>query len=399
MSKATSTKKRRVAVIYHFFAHYRQPVLQELIHNSPNHYEFLGDNQSFGTGVKLANKISDDRFVHTKCRFIGPFLFQFGAIRAALGTRYDTLVMLGNPNWPTTWLAAIIGRLRGKQVFFWTHGWLKQESGLKSKFRNIFNKLAHGLLLYGHRAKEIGIKSGFKPERLHVIYNSLDCLLQDKARSQLEPKDRESTRQKLFKDSAQQPILINITRLHHYKKLDMLIDAAKILNDRGSPVNLLIVGEGPHKQELEQQAKNNNINAVFTGALYEELEIGQMLNAADIAVMPGPVGLLVMHALAYGVPVISNNNLDTQMPEYEAITQGLTGDFFDHGNVQSLADAIERTLNLPTTYQQRYDKAREPIEHLYNPVSQRILIDRAVAGQPADDQFNASLPSYKEAKP
>ncbi|MGJ8636944.1 MAG: glycosyltransferase [Phycisphaerales bacterium] len=395
MTTDTNAQPKRVAVIYHYFAHYRQPVLLQLIEQGRHHYEFLANDHSFDTGIKLADQIPTDRFQKAPGKFLGPFLFQFGAVKAALSSRYDTLIMLGNPTWPTTWLAAILGRLRGKQILYWTHGYLKEDTGLKALFRNTFNKLAHGLLLYGHRAKELGTKAGLNPDRLHVIYNSLDCQLQDQARSQIKPTDRQATRDKLFADHADRPVLINITRLQPHKRLDLLIDAAAILKEQGTPVNVLIVGEGEEKQALEQRAKEQDITAVFTGALYEELEIGRMLNAADIAVMPGPVGLLVMHALAYGVPVISNNNFDTQMPEFEAIKQGLTGDFFKPQDLDSLVESIKRTLNSTTTYEQRYSQAREPIDHRYNPISQRILIDRAVDGLPADDDFNAALPSYQ----
>lgn len=395
MTNDTKAQPKRVAVIYHFFAHYRQPVLLELIKNSNHEYHFLGDNHSFSTKIKLADHIPEDRYHRTRCKFLGPFLFQFGAVNAALGSRYDTLIMLGNPNWPTTWLAAIIGRLRGKQILYWTHGWLKEESGSKALFRNTFNKLAHGLLLYGHRAKDLGIRAGLNPQRLHVIYNSLDCALQDQARAAIQPTDRQATRDKLFTEHADRPVLINITRLQPHKRLDLLIDAAAKLKDQGTPVNVLIVGDGEEKQALEQRAKDQGVTAVFTGALYEELEIGRMLSAADIAVMPGPVGLLVMHALAYGVPVISNNDFASQMPEFEAIKQGETGDFFDPVDLDSLVESIKRTLDSTTTYEQRYTQAREPIDHRYNPISQRILIDRAVDGLTADDHFNASLPSYQ----
>ena len=395
MSKRPDGQPKKVAVIYHYFAHYRQPVVDELINNSKHHYEFLAGTNNFGTGIKLIEHFPDNRFRHAKCLLFGPLLFQWRAITAALGTRYDTLILLGNCRWPTTWLAAIFARIRGKQVLFWSHGWIKKESGLKGWLRNTFFKIGHGILLYGHRAKCIGIQNGFNPEKLHVIYNSLDCKLQDDTIKKLGPNDRDQTREKLFGQDAKNAILVNVTRLHHHKKIDMLINVAAMLNERSVPVNVLIVGEGPHKPELEKLAKDKNVNTVFTGALYDELEIGRMLNASDIAVMPGPVGLLAMHTLAYGVPVISNNHFDTQMPEFEAIQPDITGDFFENDNLNSLALSIQKMLKNQHQFDQRRKKTREVIERFYNPTSERILIDRAVDGHIADDRFNASLGSYK----
>ena len=84
------------------------------------------------------------------------------------------------------WLAAILGRLRGKRVYFWTHGWQQHERGLKALVRNTFYRLAHGLLLYGHYAKMIGLSHGFDPDRMHVIYNSLDYDRQRAVRGSLD---------------------------------------------------------------------------------------------------------------------------------------------------------------------------------------------------------------------
>jgi glycosyltransferase involved in cell wall biosynthesis len=396
MSTCPEGKPKKVAVIYHYFAHYREPIFLELIKNSRHDYEFLAGDHSFSSGIKLIEDLPDNRLKKASCFFIGPLLIQFGAVKAALSSRYDTLILLGNSKWPTTWLAAILGKLRGKHVLFWSHGWLTKEHGIKGWIRNTFYKQAHGLLLYGHRSKCIGIGNGFDPSTIHVIYNSLDCDKQDQARAKIKPEDRNQTRQRLFGDDAPNPILVNVTRLHHYKKMDMLIRAAHKLNEQGSPTNVLIIGEGPHKPELEALAKELNVNAVFTGALYDELEIGQMLNASDLAVMPGPVGLLVMHALAYGVPVISNNDYDTQMPEFEAINAGVSGDFFENDNLDSLVESIKRSLATQPSFDERCQKTRETIERFYNPISERKLIDRAVDGLPADDLFNAGLCYYSE---
>lgn len=386
---------RRVAVIYHYFAHYRDPVIRELISGSAHTYEFLGDTHSFGSGIKLT-EIPAARFRRARCVLLGPLMFQWGAIRAALSWRYDTLILLGNCKWPTMWVAAIIGRLLGKRVLFWTHGWLERETGMKALFRNTFYRLGHGILLYGHRAKCIGIDMGFNPSRLHVIYNSLDCELQDRTRASFAPDERERTRAELFPEHAQRPILINVTRLHPYKKLDQLIKAAAMLAERGTPVNVLIIGDGPHRPELERLTAELGVNARFTGALYEEHEIGRMLNASDLAVMPGPIGLLAMHALAYGVPVVSHNDFDQQMPEFESIIEGETGGFFPPDNLEALADVIVSLLSIERTPEQRTIKARELIERFYNPISQRILIDRAVEGDQADDLFNAGISRYRD---
>lgn len=43
-----------------------------------------------------------------------------------------------------------------------------------------------------------------------------------------------------------------------------------------------------------------------------------------------------MHSMMFGCPVITHNNFNWQMPEYEAIKPGITGDFFKMDDVSDL---------------------------------------------------------------
>lgn len=81
----------------------------------------------------------------------------------------------------------------------------------------------------------------------------------------------------------------------------------------------------------------------------------ELIYNADLCVAPGNVGLTAMHTMVFGTPVISHNNFPWQMPEFEAIHPGETGDFFEMDNVDSLA----RTIN------QWFDsgKSREEVRH------------------------------------
>ena len=47
-----------------------------------------------------------------------------------------------------------------------------------------------------------------------------------------------------------------------------------------------------------------------------------------------------MHVLMFGCPAITNDDFDTQMPEFEAIKKNVTGDFFKAYKSASLANTI-----------------------------------------------------------
>lgn len=83
------------------------------------------------------------------------------------------------------------------------------------------------------------------------------------------------------------------------------------------------------KQQLQQQVKSYNLanNIWFYGACYDEIKNAALIYNADLCVSPGNVGLTAMHSMVFGTPVITHNDFKWQMPEFEAIEPGKTGDF------------------------------------------------------------------------
>ena len=78
----------------------------------------------------------------------------------------------------------------------------------------------------------------------------------------------------------------------------------------------------------------------YVGPLYDEATLGKFLYNADLCVSPGNVGLTAIHALTFGLPVISHDNYLAQMPEFEAITPGKTGMFFRENDSKDLYNKI-----------------------------------------------------------
>ena len=81
------------------------------------------------------------------------------------------------------------------------------------------------------------------------------------------------------------------------------------------------------KKQLIRMAKNLCIDKQidFIDATYKEVEIGSIFLKADLLVSPGNVGLNAVHALSYGTPVITHNNVNNQMPEHETIIENFNG--------------------------------------------------------------------------
>ena len=116
----------------------------------------------------------------------------------------------------------------------------------------------------------------------------------------------------------------------------------------------------------------------FVGEVYSESELCPLIAAADLCVSPGAVGLTVMHALVYGTPVITHDDLDNQKPEFEAIQPGVTGALFRRGDVQS--GRHHRAWLSVDRDRTREDECREWLLRFYTADNQREIIDQAVDG-------------------
>lgn len=377
----------RVAVVYHFFAHYRTAVVESLARDASHAWHFWGDLRDYDSDIKPASFSPAVRFTRAPCvKLRGPIMWQRGLIGLALSPRWKAIVYLGSPNYVSTWISAALARLTGKRVLFWSHGWTKPPRGLRSLTRNIFYGLANDLLLYGRWAKCIAIEQGFDPARVHVVSNSLDVEAQRKALAAIPAGRPAEVRRELFGED-RTPVLCCTTRLTRLRRLDMLLDAVARLRDQGRTVNVAIIGDGPERANLQTHAQRLGLKVAFLGACYDEGRIGEVLLASNACVAPGQVGLTAMHALAFGVPVITHGDASKQMPEFESIVPGSTGSLFEEGSVDSLAAAIEPWIRTSTIEPATRQACRTMIDRFWNPAFQTEVILRAVDGEPADDLF------------
>lgn len=96
-------------------------------------------------------------------------------------------------------------------------------------------------------------------------------------------------------------------RISREKNVEVMLKAFSRLMDAGSEADLIIVGDGPQRDEL--QLKYNDPQIVFTGYLYGA-ELAEVYASADLFVFPSRTdtfGNVVLEAHASGLPAIVSN--------------------------------------------------------------------------------------------
>lgn len=327
----------KLCLIYNFAPKYREAIFKAIDERWECEWYF-GKNATDIKGMDL-NVLKDAQTVanHTFIRL--PWYTQKHIFKLAGRKDISTFFMLGDLHCITTWLTAVRLRLFSpkKKLYFWTHGWYGKESKPVAMLKKLFFSLADGIFLYGNHARDLMIENGFSPDKLYVIHNSLNHAEQIRLRAKCSSND--TYRNHFGNDN---PVLIFIGRLTQVKRLDMLMEALAGLKKEGKSYNLVLIGDGEQSESLKALAKSLDIedSVWFYGACYDDTENAELIFNADLCVAPGNVGLTAMHTMVFGTPVISHDDFKWQMPEFEAIKPGKTGDFFKFGDVGSLASKI-----------------------------------------------------------
>ena len=254
------------------------------------------------------------------------------------------------------------------------------EGFLKRTLRLVFYKLANDLLIYENRARKLLIEAGFKKDNITAIYNSLDYDEHLKIRTHLQDVEIDKHIIRFFKD-ADNSLLIFVGRLTPVKKIDLVLKAMHLLNKENRFFNFLVIGEGSERQKLIELSEDLNLKnqVYFYGACYEETLLGAFIARAGLCVSPGNVGLTAIHALTFGTPVCTHNNWHTQMPEVEAIEDGITGCFFEEDDFNALALAIDKWFKLKLKEREAIrEKCFEIVDSTYNPYNQIKIIEKLI---------------------
>lgn len=325
----------KLCIIYNGAAHYRSGIFRKLDETFDCEW-FLGP----GCGNIKQLPLSFFKNAHSLQRIdlFGPLFYQRKEIRTMLSRKYDAFLVLGNTPNVATWIGLMLHNIfnRKTKVYSWSHGLLRIRKQPRQWFEELFQKLPDAIFVYGDRAKKIMIDRGLDGSKIYPVHNSLDYDDQIKYRGNLS---------NIFKNhfGNDNKVLFFIGRLTPVKKLDMLVSVVDILRHKGKNVNLVFIGDGEMRESLEKQVESLNLNdsVWFYGPCYNEKEKSNLISNADLCVAPGNIGLTAMDTLMYGTPAITMDNFDYQMPEYEAIKEGITGTFFKENDVNDLGDKIE----------------------------------------------------------
>lgn len=168
-----------------------------------------------------------------------------------------------------------------------------------------------------------------------------------------------------------------LSRIDPGKRWDLVVEAAKQLNNREISFRVLIGGGGSQEDEMKELIRNLNLEKQIEILGYIPRErVPNFFNEVNLFVFPSErkgesLGLVNLEALASGVPVIGYENGALN----EFITDGFNGFLYAENESDILAEKIMQYNNLPQEEKTKLSSnARESVkEYSYEYISKELF--------------------------
>lgn len=301
--------------------------------------ELYGDRIEIWAAPKVGHDVSQSltrmKFDYSHpFRRIGPFSWQCGLSLRGLA-KGDVVVVCGDLHQLSSLWMAACARLRGIRVVWWGHHKTATSKPLGVRVRLMVARILSDVVLcYTRTGISYLEERGFARGKVFATGNTIDQEPIKRAIEGFDVKDRFEGR----------PGLLCCSVLREKVHLDLLLKAMS--DERLKDVVLAVIGDGPKRRAYEDAAWKYGVadRVRWIGVTRDQMVMAPWFLSAKAFVYPGAVGLSILHAMSYGLPVIVHGNAEHQMPEFEIMEDDKTGLCFDENDERSLADTIVRLL-------------------------------------------------------
>ena len=203
-------------------------------------------------------------------------------------------------------------------------------------------------------------------QNTHLLRNGVDSSLYAPAADTAQTRDSST-----YPDGS---LLLGIGNLVRIKSFETLVEATAILRRAGYEVEVLILGEGPAREELEERIRRAGLaEAVQMPGRVERSQVRECLSACTVFVHPSHsegFGNVVAEAMAAGRPVVATRTGVAA----DLINSGINGVLCPTADPAAMAEAITLFLTDPVRAAECGRRARETIR------SEELTVGARAAG-------------------
>jgi glycosyltransferase involved in cell wall biosynthesis len=198
---------------------------------------------------------------------------------------------------------------------------------------------------------------------LYFVHTPIRIIPTGVNRDELEdPANERSPCLKFFEsipDLKDKKVLLFVGRLGKEKNVPFLFDVLQKLLAENENIKLIISGDGPARKELEECARNKQLqdHVIFSGFIRRK-ELKHLYLLADVLVFASKVesqGLVPIEAMTFGIPVVAIGKMGTR-----EVMGGDNGGFMVDDDIDLFVEKVSLLLNQPELHKQ---KALEALHH------------------------------------
>jgi glycosyltransferase involved in cell wall biosynthesis len=338
-------KTHRVAVIQRTIPHYRRDFFVKVADHRPD-VVVLHSTRKTADGLVQETRFPfpNIHFPMIEWRF---FCYQ-GLLGHLLRADYDTIVLGPELRIVSNLLVWVLAAIKPIKIISWTHGYdvHKKENDRWFKtdrlFKTLLLKQSKMVMLYTTYNLPELIYRGIEPGRIVILNNTINAApylaasnrVTDARLRDVEKKTRASTHCLTF-----------IGRLTRAKRPGIVLELAAQLRQRYSDLRVFFIGDGPERDALERRAlcMGLDVAVFFLGTITDPDDLSPYMRLTDFVVLPGAVGLSLVHSNIYGIPFITFKDA-AHSPEIAYLQNDCNGYAADDLNdmVRWIIDAFEK---------------------------------------------------------
>lgn len=360
--------KNTVVLLVPIIAHYRKDVYKNLSGSPDFNFIFFGGNNY--ESIKRTDELNS--FISNYFSFkIGKHKFYYlkGAIRKILKINPRTIISSGvDFHLIHILLLFIIYRVILRRKFYWwSQGTVGHQGRLGWFIRKVVYKLSSGIMLYSSSGYQNLLKMKIRPNKLTILNNCLNN--EDYGYLQYNILRR--------KEQTNEIKILFTGRISEKVDIELLIKSIAYYSNKFKKIICNVIGGGDvnYYSEIAKKYKiSSQIN--FVGPLYGNNAHKYFLES-DLFVYPGGIGLSILHALSFGLPVLTTNKMEIHNPEVELLKPGINGDYYIDNDYKSLAETIYKWCNHISKARNKYASncinTIEEFEYLPKKVGEKVL--------------------------
>ncbi|EGQ7828674.1 glycosyltransferase family 4 protein [Vibrio parahaemolyticus] len=297
-----------------------------------------------GDSIKTFDSLNNGVFIKSNIKYFfrGMFWFDLDWKKNIQSCQPDRVVLTPTPRMLSNYLVIRYCKRHSIKVIGWGMGEMPGMGKLKAFFHLLILKTLVSrldcMISYSSTAQKHYLNAGMTQASSYIAYNSTDTAESKRllAEVQLGSEIKEKVLKKLGLSSDSVKLLF-VGRLTKSKRVDDLILS---LSKIKSNVELIIVGDGVYKSELEKIANKSQSKIIFTGHKIG-YELAELFYISDIFILPSLGGLAIQQAMSYGLPVVVSIGDGT---EKDLVTDNYNGRIFESGNFDSMASAVDELI-------------------------------------------------------